>query len=170
METTLSFSLLSAAPDTPTLEQLIPTERDLIEIACHLMQAGINQAVSFVDMPVSTSLSVKSCCGAGRNCISVAYDGRVYPCHMLHYDQFCLGSIFESDIEDILNDEVRSKFISLNVERFSQCSDCELKYLCGGGCRARAFLSLGSIFDKDSYCALIKVFNEQYFKVLLSKE
>jgi len=92
-------------------------------------------------------------CAMGDGEISVAENGDVYPCHMLHDPYFRAGNILEQDISEIYFNSPKLKNIrQVGVDRIDGCRDCAIKYICGGGCRARAFYSEGSIEKNDNFC------------------
>jgi len=169
LDVTLSFSLFSAPPGEEAVRSLIPTEKELERIAEQIIRIDSNQNSAFQDIPVNKNLAVRTCCGAARGEISVAYDGSVYPCHMLHDNQFFMGSLFDDGFQDVLSGSVRKEFITLNAASFKGCTDCEVRFLCGGGCRARSFYTSGSVYDKDPYCTLIKEFYKALFQQILTK-
>lgn len=148
---TVGFSLLSGA--RANLGELMPDDSCLAELA-NIMVAVANKgdAVSINDaFNPMRALSVRTCCGAGKNSVSVASDGAVYPCHMLHKAEFALGNAFAENATAIANN--LSQFILPSVEEIEGCSSCENRYFCGGGCRARAYDEHGCMTERDPYCA-----------------
>jgi radical SAM protein with 4Fe4S-binding SPASM domain len=97
-------------------------------------------------------------CNAGLSNVSVADTGDVYPCHLFHQSAFHLGNIFHDTFEDIfygprLREYVREMDIDHNN---SVCRQCEVRYLCGGGCKANALHATGDFHGTDLYCSSIK--------------
>jgi radical SAM protein with 4Fe4S-binding SPASM domain len=77
-------------------------------------------------------------CGIGTN-IVINYDGKIYPCSMYDMDFFNMeDSPFRiiSQFNDINNNS--------GLEKIVCCHDCELRYICNGGCRIKNFLHNGS--------------------------
>ena len=111
------------------------------------------------------SLFAATSCGAGVKELSVAADGAVYPCHMLMRPQFHLGNLFEEPLEAIRRRALEMGFGQLTVDEFDGCRDCGHRYLCGGGCRARAFFATGSVYGKDPYCA----FMQEHFSLVFQQ-
>ena len=46
------------------------------------------------------------------------------------------------------------------VDDIAKCRDCDYRYYCGGGCRARSLLDGGNLDSPDSYCAMNMRFYE----------
>lgn len=62
-------------------------------------------------------------------------DGEVYACiWLMGQPQFKIGDLKER----FLRQEVLERFVEmLHVDRLDKCRDCQLRYLCGGGCPVR---------------------------------
>lgn len=96
-------------------------------------------------------------CGIGT-CIVVNYDGLIYPC--LEYD------IEFATINDNMIDIVQ-KFNKLNdttgLANMKKCENCDLKYVCNGGCRIKNKLENNSfiipicdeIYKQKKYSSLV---------------
>lgn len=91
-------------------------------------------------------------CGAGAGEISLGPDGSVYPCQALHKDEFRAGNVMERDLRGIYYDSpVLKKLRSCTVDNIETCRDCDVKHLCGGGCRSLAYNLFGKIDCHNSY-------------------
>lgn len=90
-------------------------------------------------------------CGWGTTILSIDPYGNVYPCPSLHINKFLCGNIRNSSFSEIYNKTFK-KYHKLNVNKYSKCSSCDIKYLCGGGCRARTYHVNKSIFKDDPLC------------------
>jgi len=93
-------------------------------------------------------------CEAGRKLLSIAANGDVYPCHMLHDEFFRFGNINDMSISEILISPKRLLFKFITVDFIKDCNECKFRYLCGGGCRANAYYKNGDVLSKDPYCLL----------------
>jgi len=40
----------------------------------------------------------------------------------------------------------------MEVDNIKGCSDCPVKYICGGSCRARAYYECGDIQSSSDFC------------------
>ena len=113
------------------------------------------------------SMNRKDFCGAGTTLISVAADGKVYPCAGLHEDEFCAGSIREQPMEIIWKEsEVFKKIRSMSILDIPECKDCELKFICGGGCHVDRHYAYGRLDIPTPNC---KAQQEIYWYFLSEK-
>lgn len=165
---TMNYSLLSCECGSEDgLASLIPDKAALEALADELLALGSAPVLS--GAPVGLNLAVRTSCGAGHREISVAADGTVYPCHMLHRPEYALGSLHRESLDAILQREAphwQSKLDSANVEG---CSACRHKLLCGGGCRARSVYAKGNLTSCDSYCAFMKRYYDQMGSLLAAQ-
>ncbi|WP_282208745.1 radical SAM/SPASM domain-containing protein [Parvibacter caecicola] len=155
---TMNYSLLSCE-SSDALAPLLPSDEALRSLAQSLLAQGSMPKSS--GGPVPFSLFAATSCGAGVKELSVAADGAVYPCHMLMQPQFHLGNIFEEPLETIRQRALEMGFSQLTVDEFDGCRDCGHRYLCGGGCRARALFAHGSLREPDGYCELMRTYYDQ---------
>lgn len=76
----------------------------------------------------------KSSCGAGKRVVSCTQDMRLHPCHLL----------WNVPLEEFDTD--------YDVDNDAGCKACDVRYLCGGGCRAAAMANGGH----DPNCGIYK--------------
>ena len=140
----LSFSLLTAPADE--LGDLRLSDEQLHELGRRPPIDGAPCGLA--------GLSARRSCGAGTMTLSVAADGTIYPCHMLHDRSLALGSALSDPPRAPVPPEPR-------VDDVDGCAGCRVRYLCGGGCRARALMATGSLFGRDPYCELSRSHYEE---------
>jgi radical SAM protein with 4Fe4S-binding SPASM domain len=96
---------------------------------------------------------VRRCAMAERE-ISIAETGDVYPCQLLQEERFRAGNVRERSVEEIyLGSPVFAEMRKLSVDTLEKCSGCAVRYLCGGGCRARDLFEVGSEELVGEFCA-----------------
>lgn len=155
----LNFSLLSCCDSADALcGHLVPDDHELLDMGKAVFEVGKTSPVGALDLPVGSNLSVRRRCGAAVSTLSVDADGAVYPCHMLHHPQLAMGSIFDEEISEILASDTAQLLSQMDVKRIEECVHCEYVYLCGGGCRARAFAQTGDLAAKDPFCPMTHEF------------
>ena len=72
---------------------------------------------------------------------------------MLHYPEFLAGNVRSESFESIyLRSPVLDGLRRLTVLDRSGCSECPVRFLCAGGCWARAFFEHGTLKAADSFC------------------
>lgn len=147
----LSFSLLL----TQTANDFMLSEEELAALG--------REEIANASQP---SLSCRKTCGAGVTSLSIDADGNVYPCHMLHQPEFAMGNAFTDTMECILCSNVARQFKSLDSRAFDNCQSCRHRPICGGGCRARAFYSRGSLEADDPYCALSDAYYSEFANLI----
>jgi len=100
--------------------------------------------------------------GACWESLCVYADGKVYPsAATAQVPELCLGSIHDSTLRELWLESAPAKQMrQASVTRLSQCSDCNYKYLCGGGDIEHRYFYAGesngtSRFEADDpYCEL----------------
>lgn len=107
-------------------KMLINLVRNLEDIGCYIKPLDIRNT-KFTN------------CGIGAS-ILINYDGKIYPCHK--FSSYYLD--YESNGTDIIQ-----KFNQLNIDtsnnNINQCRNCELRYICSGGCRIDNLNKTGSM-------------------------
>lgn len=87
-------------------------------------------------------------CQAGSVIFSVDSQGDVYPCQSFHFAEFRLGNILSQTLEEIYNSQVTTMLrVSNDVEYKATCRECNLKYICAGGCIANTYVLEGNILN-----------------------
>lgn len=97
----------------------------------------------------------KAGCGAGVAELSIDNDGNVYPCPSLMLPEFLLGNIRELSMRKIY-EIAYDMFKDITVDHIEECKECPARYICGGGCRAMAYLLKGDIKAANPHCEQAK--------------
>ena len=80
-------------------------------------------------------------CGFGPG-FHVDWEGTVYPCR--EYPRFRVGNIRDTPLSDIYPQLLES-YLSSCVDRIHYCHECDLRYICTGGCRIENLLQNGDL-------------------------
>ncbi len=116
-------------------------------------------------------MAPKMGCGVGDRVVAVSGKGYAYPCHLLMVPEFRvdLSSIIDSpDGMRTLHAnsksakwpvsmgnrqlQMDSKWRVPDVDSIESCQRCDVRYFCGGGCRAAAYGATGDIGGRDPNC------------------
>ncbi len=147
---THNFSILTTSSDDEALADYVLNKEDFDKVNEYLKQ---HRAIITDSALESEGLACKTRCAAGKMMVSIAADGTVYPCHMLHVDELKLGNLICTKLRDIVFSE-SNPFLNLDIHSIEDCKICKYGYLCGGGCRARSYLSRGSIYKNSDICEM----------------
>jgi radical SAM protein with 4Fe4S-binding SPASM domain len=112
-------------------------------------------------------------CHAGSGSLSIADNGDVYPCHLFHASSFHFGNIFRDSFESIFYGEKAKNYVrSMDVEHNNTiCKNCEVRFLCGGGCHANTLHATGDHRGVDSFCSFLKkTIYDNLFQMTETKE
>ncbi|MBU7028216.1 MAG: radical SAM protein [Theionarchaea archaeon] len=96
-------------------------------------------------------------CGTGWATVYLNSIGDIYPCQIgATVPEFKAGNIRDTPFSEIWEHApILKKLRKLHVDSLNdQCSKCEIRYFCGGGCRTEAYLNTGSINGMDPKCLM----------------
>ena len=77
-------------------------------------------------------------CGIGQN-LYIEPDGSVFPCYAWCKPDKKLGDLKTEDLETLLSRGELYEYCRHDVDTNEKCRTCEVRYLCGGMCKAWAF-------------------------------
>jgi len=97
-------------------------------------------------------------CAFGDAEISISNTGDVYPCQLLHFPQFYAGNIREQSLRSIYDTSESLKSCrELTVLEVAGCKTCDIRFICGGGCRARTFYEKNRLDVSGDFCEYEKL-------------
>lgn len=144
-------------------ESLALTDEEMIAALRVLMHmyfdGGLRGKLSFMDfesvmeriMYVPYSLT----CKCGRETSALYPDGRIYFCTNLAGDErYCGGTMTRGILQRMRKlPQIVNLPTTSDVET---CRDCEVNWVCLGGCKDRANLCYGTMFHPDPWCGVFK--------------
>ena len=147
----LSFAPLFKAGRAKTIKNLAITGK---EYYCALSSVnGVNPLSYLCSSLIRAKEKRIMKCAIGDAEISISDTGDVYPCHLLHIPQFLAGNVKEQSLDSIYQtSDVLKACRKLTVLEINQCKKCEIRFICGGACRARAFFEKNRIDVSDDFC------------------
>lgn len=99
-------------------------------------------------------------CGIGCS-ITIDSNGEIYPCSKLNISR---GNIVNKNINELI-DEFNKLNKDTEITNMKLCKQCELKYICSGGCRIDHYLKSGNYLKpicNDSY-------KEEIYRTLINE-
>jgi len=99
--------------------------------------------------------SLNGGCSAGDRVANVDPRGNVYPCQFARSPEFLVGNIRNRQFSLLWNDAdnpVLSRFRTKPPVVRGKCGSCTYLFLCGGGCRVRAWATGGDLAAEDPFC------------------
>jgi radical SAM protein with 4Fe4S-binding SPASM domain len=150
-------SRLNLSPYFPKKEETL--NRDLAISGSEYFEAmrqvvGVNP-YSEIGSLVAANLDNRTIqrCSIADGTLSVAANGDVYPCQLLHFDEFNAGNIRETPIEEVYRQSpVLQRLREHTVDKIQGCRECAIALLCGGGCIARHYYENGTINVAGAFC------------------
>jgi uncharacterized protein len=110
---------------------------------------------------------MRSPCAAGYDHLAIDPSGDVYPCgaFRLAVPESRLGRLVDLTSLDgaYLNNELLQQMANRIVANIPECSDCNWRHLCEGGCSLDAYANQGGLMKPCSLCDLYK---QMYPKLL----
>jgi len=84
------------------------------------------------------------------------------------YDLISYGNIAETELQDVLNNGQRNKFVDrLNFLESNDCKNCRFWGICHGGCFVDSIMKNQNLNTVSSSCIWIKRFIENYIEPIL---
>jgi uncharacterized protein len=99
-------------------------------VSCEGLHAHVNP-----EEMLKTDFRPLHTCGIGQN-LYVEPDGNSFPCYAYHRPHTRLGDVFGQGLASILASPAFRALTRCTVDTIEKCRDCDIRYLCGGACRA----------------------------------
>lgn len=104
--------------------------------------------ISPILMQMITKTRMTCGCAAGRELMTITADGDVYPCEKyVGLEDFHMGNVHDDDFPGEKFKSIRNKFYMKTVYISPYCASCWARFLCGGGCHFRSYMTHGDIFQ-----------------------
>jgi uncharacterized protein len=85
-------------------------------------------------------------CAAGRGLITITADGNVYPCEMyIGLKEFHMGNVHDFDYPGERFKRLIKLFHEIDIYNSSDCNTCWARFLCGGVCHWRSYVTHGDM-------------------------
>ena len=157
----MSFSIFTVDFSEKIFKDYKFSEDDFVVVGDNITES--ENGTTILDTPTDAiGITYREGCGFGKKTISIAYNGDIYPCHMLHCQECKMGNIKHDRLKEII-DGSNFEGNDILLDDVEECGICEYKNLCGGACRGRAYLFTGDMKKRDPYCLAAKRFYNNLF-------
>ncbi len=97
-------------------------------------------------------------CHAGYETLAIGPEGQVFPCAALvGEERLVCGNVKDQNLEEIwTSSPVINRVRSATLADEPSCRECDLRFLCGGGCLSYKFYNSGKLSGPDPYCQVYK--------------
>lgn len=152
-----TMKLCSQIADTWGFTPVVPIGRADMDLALSPEETFHIKVTSTDPEKISTNVSPRTRCQIGED-IYIRANGDIFPCFYTQVPEFKVGNIRESDLSEIYKTDIMQDMLKLTVDDVEGCKECDIRYLCAGGCRGYAYLSCGSLYVPDAmYCDANKI-------------
>jgi uncharacterized protein len=114
-------------------------------------------------------------CEHGRRCDSyvvVEYNGDVYPCDFFVTEDWRLGNLLDTPLEQIRRVPRARAFGDIKARNYSDCASCRWDFICHHGCSRFRTCAVGRFGEHHYFCSALKQFyshSEERFRELAAR-
>lgn len=136
--------------DTCLIGPINPMGRGINSPLLLTPEERINTILTNFDLEkIQTTVAPRSGCLAGLP-LYIDPKGDIYPCFYMMLPEFKIGNVKEHDLCEIYKTDLMKKLMGITIADIEECKDCDIRYFCGGSCRAAAYRCGGSLFVPDA--------------------
>jgi|GEM_PF-4348782 len=143
----LNFSHVVPTGRAAKKRELLPDYEELVR---QIALAEKRHRFGFFYIENSQGLRRHTCGLAGQS-LYVNLKGETEPCNMLAKTKHRIGNVFVHGLARTLCSE-GARRVRVPVDEMSSCSDCYIRYICGGSCRASSYFALGAMNTRGPDC------------------
>lgn len=136
---------------------------------CSVLDENTTVMLEILGTRIHPYRCMRSQCGAGRDFMTFAPNGDVYPCCQTRVNpEYRLGNVLEVDrLDDIWkNNPIISKLTERQVGSISECGECTYKRFCEAGCPVASYDHFGKTDAPHPWCQYYKGIYTEFFRRL----
>lgn len=89
----------------------------------------------YIHILLGDGASTCATCGKCGSYVVVEGDGSCYPCDFYVLDDWKLGTLSDTALQEIVNSEKAKQFLAWGIEKPKECAECPYSTICNGGCK-----------------------------------
>ncbi len=151
------------------VEALISEMKKLYTRGVCLVEQNISQRMANLLYRPNNNICNSCGCHGGLRMLSVSMEGKIYPCELTDYDEFCIGIIGDSDIAEMVKNSITLNNPYFMERDLAKCTHCPWIYYCRGGCRSAVKYANGTtaLID-ETECAYNQAIYPRLAEIILN--
>jgi radical SAM protein with 4Fe4S-binding SPASM domain len=141
----------------------------LVLQGCSVLDSNTNIMLQLLGTKIHPYRCMRSQCGAGRDFMTFATNGDIYPCPRTRVNpEFRLANVAEVNRLDDLwkNNSIVSKLAERQAGTVSECRQCTYKRFCEAGCPIDSYEHFGKTDAPHPWCQYYKGIYSELFRRL----
>lgn len=165
---------LELAPDVEQfgdyIERLLKCMYSLYKKRIPFMEQNIAQRILNLMHRSNNNICNSHGCHGGYRMLSIDSKGKVFPCELSDYEDYCIGTIESKDYIGMVQEAILRNHEYFEEKELNECMNCAWRYFCKGGCKAAIKYSTGDPRGLDkTECALNKAIYPKLVSILLNE-
>lgn len=115
----------------------------------------------YVHILLGDGASACSTCGKCGAYLVIEADGSGYPCDFYALDDWKIGMIHQTTLEQMHNSIIAAEFLQSGVKKPEECASCPYGRICNGGCKNDWFVDDNG--THNYYCPAFRMFLDYAF-------
>ncbi len=139
---------------------------------CRVRDSNTTHMLQILASKIHPYRCMRSQCGAGRDFITFATEGSIYPCPEIRGNpKYRLGHVAEVDRLDEVwkSNPLMVKLTQRQVGAISKCNKCSYKRFCEAGCPINSYEYYGTTKASHPWCRYYKLIYSELFRRLGDK-
>lgn len=150
------------------LDELLNIMYQLYQRKVFIVEQNISQRLSNLQFRPNSNICNSYGCHGGYRMVSVDMNGKVYPCELSDYPDYCIGQVGTKYFDEMVQEAVAKKHQYFAKRKLEKCQYCPWFYYCRGGCRAAMQYRSGDVTQIDTTeCAFNKALYPKLIEILL---
>ena len=93
-------------------------------------------------------------------------DGSMYPCDFYVLDEYKLGNINDTSIEELFKSDIEKNFLQSSINTNTKCKICRYFKLCRSGCRRHKEMNSEDVLENRFCPSYMSFFNKNMPKIV----
>lgn len=151
------------------IDKLLDIMYKLYQQKISIVEQNISQRLKNLQFRPNSNICNSNGCHGGYKMISVDTNGKVYPCELSDYPDYCIGEVGTKNFDEMVQEAIDNQHKYFAERKLDKCHCCSWYFYCRGGCRAAMQYSCGDVTQIDTTeCAFNKALYPRLVEILLT--